>query len=171
MRAEIKINYFLGAFSASILGGLLPITNNSCRHARADRHGRQIRRDHCSRSNHGAITDRDSCGYHDIGPKPHIIADSDRCILSRLTTNQLTTSYAMIGRDDRGAGAEQHIASYDNWASGGGPYRAEVIEKGVVADLDHLRVFEEHGRRNLDSLAYSFQLCLAQVIASRDEGE
>ncbi len=77
----------------------------------ADRHGRQIRCDHRSCPHHDAIPDRDPRGHHHIGAKPYIIAYSDWRILSRLIPNQFTTGHAMIGRDDRYAGAKQHVAS------------------------------------------------------------
>ncbi len=46
-----------------------------------------------------------------------------------------------------------------------------MIDEGVVADLDHLRVLEENSRGNFDSLSPPFQSCLAHVITAGDKGE
>ncbi len=140
---------------------LASITNDPCRYTGADRHGRQIRGYHSSGSNHRAITDRDAGGYHGVRSQPYIIADADGCIPAGLIANQFTSGYSMIGREDRYARAEEHVASDSDWAPGRGPYGTEMIDKGVVTDLDHLRVLEDHCGRNLYSLTQAFQLCLA----------
>ena len=45
--------------------------------------GRQIGGDHGSRSDHGAITDRDARRYHGVGSEPYVIADADGRIAVR----------------------------------------------------------------------------------------
>jgi hypothetical protein len=160
---EAKINYFSGALAS--------ITNDPCRHTGADRHRRQICCHNCSRPDHGAITDRDARRYHRVGSEPYIIADPDWRILSGLIANQFTTGYSMIRGEDRYAGAEQHVVSDRDWARGRGPDGAKMIDKGMVTDLDHLRVLEDHCRGDFHSFAQPFQLCLAQIAAAGDKGQ
>jgi hypothetical protein len=151
--------------------GLTSIANDPCRHTGADCHGRQVRRHHSSGSDHGAITDGDPGGYHGVGSEPHIIADADRRIPSGLIANKFTAGYSMIGREDRYARPQKHVASDGDWTSRRGPYGTEMIDKGMVADLDHLRVLEDDRRGNLHSLANAFQLCLPYIAPARDEGQ
>ncbi len=109
-----------------------------------------------------------SCGYHHVGAEPYVIADADRSIAARLIANQFTAGDSMIGRDDRGARAEEHVVSDGDGAARRGPHGTEMVDEGVVADLDHLGVFEEDSGKNLCSLSQVLELRFTQVVAACD---
>jgi len=77
----------------------------------------------------------------------------------------------MIGGDDRRARAKEHVVSDGDRAARRGPYGTEMVDEGVVADLDHLGVFEEDSGENLCSLSEVLELCFTQVAAACDQGK
>jgi hypothetical protein len=46
-----------------------------------------------------------------------------------------------------------------------------MVDEGVVADPDHLGVFEEDSGENLRSLSQALELCFTQVVAACDQGK
>jgi hypothetical protein len=150
---------------------LRAVADDPCRDSGADGHGRQIRGDHGARSYDRPVANRYSCSYYYVGAKPYVIADADGSIAPWLIANQFTAGYSMIGRDDRGARAEEHVVSDGNRAARRGPYGTEMVDEGVVADLDHLGVLEEDSGENLCSLSQALEFCFTQVVAACDQGK
>jgi hypothetical protein len=112
-----------------------------------------------------------SCGYHDVGAEPYVIADADGSIAPWLIANQFTSGYSMIGGDDRGARAEEHVVSDGDRAARRGPHGTEMVDEGVVTDLNQLGVFKEDSGENLCSLSEPLEFCFTQEAAACDQGK
>jgi hypothetical protein len=150
---------------------LQPVADDPCRDAGADGHGRQIGGDHGACSYDRAFSNGYSSGYHYVGAEPYVIANADGGIASRLIANQFTAGYSMIGGDDRGARAKEHVVPDGDRAARRGPHGTEVVDEGVVADLDQLGVFKEDGRENFGPLSQPLKSCFTQVVAACDQGK
>ena len=96
---------------------LRDLTNHPAGHARRQRKGRYVARDHAARADHAAVPDRHPAGHHHIGPQPYVVADGHRPCVAQMRGLSIRTEHLpalagkqrMHGRDDGHIGAAVHI--------------------------------------------------------------
>lgn len=148
-----------------------PVADDPRRDSGADGHGRQIGGHYGACPYDRPVSNGYTRGYHYVRAEPYVIADADGRIPPWLIANQLAAGDSMIGGDDRGAWAEEHVVSNGDRAARRSPHGTKMVDEGVVADLDHFGVFKEDRGENFRSLSQPPEPGFTQGVAARDQGQ